>query len=77
MGCGIPVIASPVGMNLEVVHPNINGFIATIEEEWKTTIEQYINDKDLQSLHGKNNSIFVEKHFSLNSTKFNYLKAVV
>ena len=77
MGCGIPVIASPVGMNLEVVQANINGFLATNEEEWVSTIEKYINDTNLQSVHGKNNSIFVEKNFSLTSAKYNYLKAVV
>jgi len=77
MGCGIPVIASPVGMNVEVVQPAVNGFLATNEEEWFSAIEKYINDADLQSAHGKNNSIFVENQFSLNSAKYKYLKAVV
>jgi glycosyltransferase involved in cell wall biosynthesis len=76
MGCGIPVIASPVGMNVEVVRPE-NGFLVSSEEDWLVAFERYLNDTTLQRLHGKNNSIFVENSFSLTSAQHNYLQAIV
>lgn len=76
MGCGIPVIASPVGMNVQVVGPE-NGFLVSSEEDWLAAFESYLNDTMLQRLHGKNNGIFVENSFSLVSAQHNYLKAIV
>jgi glycosyltransferase involved in cell wall biosynthesis len=34
MACGLPVIASPVGMNKELVTEGVNGFLPSNEEEW-------------------------------------------
>lgn len=77
MGCGIPVIASPVGMNVEVVNENHNGFLASTHAEWLAAFENYLNNKVQQCLHGKNNSIFVEHHYSLKSAQDTYLKAII
>lgn len=77
MGCGIPVIASPVGMNVEVVKQDVNGFLASNEAEWLVAFEHYLSRTEQQHLHGKNNSIFVEHHFSLKSAQHNYLKAII
>ncbi|UPQ79283.1 glycosyltransferase [Flavobacterium azooxidireducens] len=76
MGCGIPVIASPVGMNVEVVKEDVNGFLATNEAEWLNSFLHYLSNAEQQHLHGKNNSIFVEYHFSLKSAQHNYFKAI-
>ena len=77
MGCGIPVVASPVGMNVEVVKQNVNGFLATIAKDWVVAFENYLNEPNLQIVHGKNNSIFVENYFSLKKAQHKYLKAIV
>lgn len=77
MGCGIPVIASPVGMNVEVIKPEVNGFLASNDAEWLAAFEHYLDNASQQATLGKNNSIFVEHHFSLKSAQHNYLKAIV
>lgn len=76
MGCGIPVIASPVGMNVEVVKQAENGFFASNQEEWLSAFKHYLGNTELQLIQGKNNSIFVEHYFSLKSAQNNYLKAI-
>jgi len=76
MGCGIPVIASPVGMNVEVVKQDVNGFLASNEAEWLAAFEHYLGNVSQQHLHGKNNSIFVEHHFSLKSAQEKYWQSL-
>jgi len=34
MACGIPVVASPVGVNRQIVDPGVNGFLASSTDEW-------------------------------------------
>ncbi len=52
MACGLPVVASPVGMNSEVVDHEINGFLATSKEEWKTYLSKLILDASLRKEMG-------------------------
>jgi glycosyltransferase involved in cell wall biosynthesis len=42
MACGIPVIASPIGVNQEIVLPGKNGFLAKTEKDWKQYLEKLI-----------------------------------
>ena len=51
MACGLPVIASPVGVNSEIVDP-ANGLLATSEAEWETCLERLIADPALRSSMG-------------------------
>jgi glycosyltransferase involved in cell wall biosynthesis len=65
MGCGIPVVASEVGMNIEVVDEEVNGFLVKKEEEWLDRLNQLIEDSALRESLGKNGRIKVESQFSL------------
>ena len=38
MACGVPVIASPVGVNCEIVIPDENGLLADTPDEWKQAL---------------------------------------
>lgn len=52
MACGLPVIASPIGMNLEVVHPGQNGYLASSKSEWLNALLRYKNNIALRKEHG-------------------------
>ena len=44
LSLGIPVIASPIGVNVQIVDENINGFLCQTKEEWIAAFEKLIYD---------------------------------
>lgn len=47
MAAGLPVVASPFGVNANIVKENINGCLAKTEEEWLKAFSKLYNDKAL------------------------------
>lgn len=68
MACGVPVIASPVGVNQAIVEHGVNGFLARNENEWIDYMELLKTDKTFRTELGKNARYKVEKYFSLSQT---------
>jgi glycosyltransferase involved in cell wall biosynthesis len=68
MACGKPVIASPIGVNVDIVEHGINGFLASDLEEWKHYLQLLINNKELRNQMGKEGRLKIEKEFSLQVT---------
>ncbi|NBL64818.1 glycosyltransferase [Flavobacterium sp. NST-5] len=64
MGCNVAVLASPVGMNVEVVQDNYNGFLVE-DTAWFEFIEKYILDKNLTTIHGENGRQLVDTKFNI------------
>ena len=44
MAAGIPAIASPVGVNSEIIHHRVNGWLATTPDEWLFVLRQLLSD---------------------------------
>ncbi len=65
MACGLPVIASPVGVNAEIVEHGVNGFLATSEAEWAEAIRQLASDPQLRQRMGAAGRRRVEERYSL------------
>ena len=40
----LPVIASPVGMNCQVIRDGVNGFLASDDDQWYQTLRTLLND---------------------------------
>jgi len=52
MACGIPVIASPVGVNSNIVDQGVNGYLARDEVEWEVAIRRLAASAELRTAMG-------------------------
>lgn len=53
MACGKPVIASPVGINEEIVEHGVNGFLADTDEAWLEAFRTLRDNLDLRRKMGQ------------------------
>jgi len=65
MACGLPVVASPVGMNVEVVQVGVNGFLASSEEEWVESLRRLISDAEMRRKFGQQGFKIVQERYTL------------
>jgi glycosyltransferase involved in cell wall biosynthesis len=65
MACGLPVVASPVGVNADIVKHGVNGFLAETEEEWHAAIAALLDDPDLRRRMGAAGRRTVEADYAL------------
>jgi glycosyltransferase involved in cell wall biosynthesis len=76
MGCGKPVIASPVGVNINIVENNVNGFLADTPGEWYHFLKILYFDKDIRERMGRTNREKIMKNYSLQVTGHKYYNLV-
>ncbi len=68
MACGIPVVASKVGANIDIVVPGKNGFLVSTPEEWTNAVERLILDRKLLETMGKNGRHQAENYYNIDKT---------
>jgi glycosyltransferase involved in cell wall biosynthesis len=64
MACNRPVIASPVGVNAEIVTPEV-GCLAASEDEWLSALQKLAESVDLRTTMGRKGRQTVEERYSL------------
>ena len=65
MAVGIPVVASPVGKNVELVRDGVNGFLASTQQEWIEKLALLASDAGLRRRMGAAGRRFVEERYGL------------
>jgi glycosyltransferase involved in cell wall biosynthesis len=65
MACGLPVIASPVGMNVDVVEEGVNGFLAKDGAEWLEALRTLVRDAPLRRRMGERGFALVQKEYTV------------
>ncbi|WP_211307068.1 glycosyltransferase family 4 protein [Roseinatronobacter thiooxidans] len=65
MACGLPVIASPIGANREIVRDGTDGFFASEPHEWSARILQLCHDEPLRKQMGSVARKRIEEFYSL------------
>jgi glycosyltransferase involved in cell wall biosynthesis len=68
MAAGLPVVASPVGINTDIVEQGKTGFLASSKEEWVQALVTLDQDAGMRSDMGKAGRQKVEKEYSLHIT---------
>lgn len=69
MGCHVPVIASSVGVNNDIVDDGINGFLVSNNQEWKESLFKLIDDESLRRSMSAAGRKKVELEYSLQVTE--------
>lgn len=68
MACGLPVVASSVGVNTEIVEPGINGFLANSDGDWVLALGQLFTQAQLRQRMGWAGRAKVEAQYCIQKT---------
>lgn len=68
MACGLPVVASPVGANLDIVDAGTNGYLASNESEWVAALESLITSPQQRLRMGQAGRDAVESKYCIQVT---------
>jgi glycosyltransferase involved in cell wall biosynthesis len=52
MACGLPVVASPVGVNSEIVRDGESGFLASSLPDWQVALDRLLDDPGVRARMG-------------------------
>lgn len=73
LSLGIPAIASPVGVNKQIVVENENGYIAATKEEWAAALTKLITDHELRGRFGLAGRNKIVAEYSIQSQKEHFI----
>lgn len=76
MACGLPVIASPVGANSEVVLPEA-GVLASTPAEWLEAFSTLADDGERRTLMGRTGREVVGREYSVQSQRARFRDALL
>jgi glycosyltransferase involved in cell wall biosynthesis len=68
MAAGLPVVASPVGVNSTLVDHGVNGFLATTADEWVAAFTALASDRAARATMGQAGRQRVAQQYSLRAT---------
>jgi glycosyltransferase involved in cell wall biosynthesis len=73
MSLGIPALVSPVGVNSRIVDHGLNGFICDTPEEWETSIETLLKNRETLGEMSKQTRKKIIDHYSVKSNSDNFI----
>ena len=76
MASFLPVVASDIGMNSDIIHNSENGFLATTSDDWFDSFYKAYSDRELRKEMGNNGRKLVEKDFTIQSRLIDFEKFV-
>lgn len=71
---GIPAIASPVGVNRNMIREGVNGFLCTDENSWYNRLNQLISNTGMRKKFGILGREIVRDHYSNTANRTNFLR---
>ena len=76
MSLKLPVVASPIGVNKEIIKDNFNGMLAKNDDDWYNKIKILIDKPSLYNKISTNGYKTAKENFDLNLYKELYLKNI-
>ena len=73
MSLGIPAVASPVGVNKEIIDDGINGYLCATDSDWKKALTILITDENLRVEMGKKAREKIVERYSVEANSANFL----
>jgi len=73
MSLGMPIVATAMGSNLEIVEDGVNGFLAENEKDWHDKLKLLIENPELRRKLGENARKTVLERFDINR-QFDFLE---
>ncbi len=67
MAAGLPVVASPVGVNRKLVEDSEAGFLAERPDEWEAALRELARSAELRAQMGASGRAFVERYADLDA----------
>lgn len=64
MACGLPVVASPIGVNKEIVTEDKNGFLCETDNDWISSVGRLMESAELRFSLGKFGRKLVEEKYN-------------
>lgn len=68
MACGLPVVASNVGVNPDIVQEGENGFLANTPHEWVAALGKLLSNQSLRAQMGLAGRQLVERTYCIQQT---------
>jgi glycosyltransferase involved in cell wall biosynthesis len=65
MAAGLPTVASPVGVNAEIVIKRETGFLARCEEDWGAALAELVHSANLRQSMGRHGRRRCDEHYSI------------
>lgn len=76
MGCGLPVVGSPVGVNNNIIQHGCNGFKANTQEDWINCLEALITNPALRPKMGQDGRLLIEEQFNTAGAAAKWLQVI-
>lgn len=73
LAIGIPAVASPVGVNKDIISEEENGFLCTSPDEWYSKLKILIENKELRRSMGQEGRKKIESQYSVQAQAGNFL----
>jgi glycosyltransferase involved in cell wall biosynthesis len=73
MSLGIPTVASPVGVNIDVINEGKNGFLCDTHEEWLKALTFLLIKEENRTSMSESAIQKIKDDFSVLSNKDNFL----
>lgn len=65
LAVGAPAVASPVGVNEQIVRDGVTGYLAGDPGEWGNRLAQLIQDAGLRKMIGRQGRAYIDRNYSL------------